>query len=105
MNSAYNAYPVPDSHRTIPSQVGPYLNSKIAQTVAPPVGPMTPIHQVAAQPAPVAPPPTVQTADTSNVQGIDIAKHKKKKTHTLSVSLDVIYLFFISFAKIKLFSS
>lgn len=82
MNSAYNAYPVPDSHRTIPSQVGPYLNSKIAQTVAPPVGPMTPIHQVAAHPEPVAPSPTVQTADTSNVPGIDIVKHQNK-THTL----------------------
>jgi len=36
---------------------------------------MTPTHQVAVQPEPVAPPPTVQTADTSNVPGIDIVKH------------------------------
>lgn len=42
-----------------------YLNPKILQTVAPPVRPMAPTQQVAAQPAPapVAPPPTVQTVD------------------------------------------
>ena len=35
---------------------------------------MVPAQRVAVQPppAPVAPPPTVQTADTSNVPGIDI---------------------------------
>ncbi|KAL9306604.1 Protein transport protein SEC31 A [Arabidopsis thaliana] len=64
---AYNAPPGPGSYRSIHSQVGPYINSKIPQTVAPPVRPMTPTHQVAVQPEPVAPPPTVQTADTSNV--------------------------------------
>ncbi|CAH8252778.1 unnamed protein product [Arabidopsis lyrata] len=76
---AYNASPGPGSHRSIPSQVGPYINSKIPQTVAPPMGHMNPTHQVAMQPAPVAPPPTVQTADTSNVPA-----HQKPIVSTLT---------------------
>ncbi|KAG7592190.1 WD40 repeat [Arabidopsis thaliana x Arabidopsis arenosa] len=75
---AYNAPPGPGSHRSILSP-GPYINSEIPQTVAPPMGPMTPTYQVAVQPAPVAAPPTVQTADTSNVPA-----HQKPIVATLT---------------------
>ncbi|KAL0797967.1 hypothetical protein Bca101_053141 [Brassica carinata] len=65
----YNPPPNPGSHQSTHSQTGLYLNSKIHQTVVPPVELMVPTQRVVVQPppAPVAPPPTVHTADTSNV--------------------------------------
>ncbi|CAH2036931.1 unnamed protein product [Thlaspi arvense] len=70
-NSTYNAPQGPGSHGSNLSQPGLYIKSKIPQTVAPPlVELMVPAEEVALQPAspaPVASPPTVQTADTSNV--------------------------------------
>ncbi|KAF2589166.1 hypothetical protein F2Q70_00040199 [Brassica cretica] len=58
-----------------------YLNSKIHQTVVQQVELMVPAQRVAVQPppAPVAPPPTVQTADTSNVPA-----HQKPIVATLT---------------------
>ncbi|KAJ0247821.1 Protein transport protein SEC31 A [Hirschfeldia incana] len=65
----YNPPPGPSSHQSTHSETGLYLNSMIHQNVVPPVELMVPAQRVAVQPlpAPVAPPPTVQTVDTSNV--------------------------------------
>ncbi|XP_010459526.1 PREDICTED: protein transport protein SEC31 homolog A-like [Camelina sativa] len=88
-NPTYNVPPVPGSYQPIPSQVGPHLNAQIPQTVAPPMRPMTPTQQVAAEPAPVVappPPPTVETADTSNVPA-----HQKSIVATLTRLFREIY--------------
>ncbi|KAH0916308.1 hypothetical protein HID58_030754, partial [Brassica napus] len=60
---------------------GLHLNSKIHQTVVQQVELMVPAQRVAVQPppAPVAPPPTVQTVDTSNVPA-----HQKHIVATLT---------------------
>ncbi|CAH8357318.1 unnamed protein product [Eruca vesicaria subsp. sativa] len=75
--STYNPPQGPGSHQ--PTCL--YLNSKIHQNVVPPVELMVPTQRVVIQPppAPVAPPPTVQTADTSNVPA-----HQKHIVATLT---------------------
>ncbi|EOA37540.1 hypothetical protein CARUB_v10011773mg [Capsella rubella] len=78
-NTTYNDPHVPDSHRSISSQDGPYLNTQIPQTVTPPMRPTIPTQQVEAQPSRVAPPPTVETANTSNVPA-----HQKPIVATLT---------------------
>ncbi|XP_048609777.1 protein transport protein SEC31 homolog B isoform X1 [Brassica napus] len=100
-NNAYPVPPGPGSYASSgPSQIGQYPNPKMPQVVGPGAGPIgftpmstpgvvprsvigsvqpaSPQTQQAA-PAPAAPPPTVQTADTSNVPA-----HQKPVIATLT---------------------
>ncbi|KAF3576252.1 hypothetical protein DY000_02031818 [Brassica cretica] len=100
-NNAYPVPPGPGSYASSgPSQIGQYPNPKMPQVVGPGAGPIgfTPMSSPGvvprsvigsvqpaspqtqqAAPAPAAPPPTVQTADTSNVPA-----HQKPVIATLT---------------------